>query len=353
MRIRLPNKAQTAKSGGILICLLIVSTGWNLISWRIKNNQTMTSKIDSKSESARAPAADSLRVVMADGGQDPDKAFNTKLLRLILQRSGRRHNLQIYPRSFNQNNIIRALETSEDFALTDIERVNVAVMGADSTINRRLHRIPLPIAGGLLGMRVGFLHRNHLPLTKKVKSRSDLTNLILLQGVGWRDVDILDSEGLKTFSARPSELLRILDSGRAHLFLRGVGEIETEYATIRTSSEHLILDENLLIIYPFAGFFYVNKQNHRLAEALETGFKRAIADGSYEDLVHQELLTHSLRKKLRMRSRNVIYLNNYDANAAINGVDPKLWRIPWRQLTQGEIKTGAQLCHVKTLKDLC
>ena len=49
--------------------------------------------------------------------------------------------------------------------------------------------------------------------------------------------------------------------------------------------DQMLLDPHLLIVYPFAGFFYVNPENMELADAIQTGFERVIADGSSQRLV--------------------------------------------------------------------
>ena len=41
----------------------------------------------------------------------------------------------------------------------------------------------------------------------------------------------------------------------------------------------MLLHPHLLIVYPFAGFFYVAPESTKLAAAIQTGFERVIADG--------------------------------------------------------------------------
>jgi hypothetical protein len=41
------------------------------------------------------------------------------------------------------------------------------------------------------------------------------------------------------------------------------------------------VERELMIVYPFTSFFFVNKANTRLAEDLENGLKKAYADGSF------------------------------------------------------------------------
>ena len=47
----------------------------------------------------------------------------------------------------------------------------------------------------------------------------------------------------------------------------------------------MLLDLHLLIVYPFAGFFYVAPEHTELAATIQTGFERVITDGSYQRLV--------------------------------------------------------------------
>ena len=57
----------------------------------------------------------------------------------------------------------------------------------------------------------------------------------------------------------------------------------------------MLLDPHLLIVYPFAGFFYVAPENTELAAAIQTGFERVIADGSNQRLVEEAIMTPWLR----------------------------------------------------------
>jgi len=67
-----------------------------------------------------------------------------------------------------------------------------------------------------------------------------------------------------------------------------------------------VLDPHPLIVYPFAGFFYVATENTELAAAIQPGFERVIADGSYQRLVEEAITTPWLRRQLRLRSRRTL-----------------------------------------------
>ena len=70
-----------------------------------------------------------------------------------------------------------------------------------------------------------------------------------------------------------------------------MAELEAEASVVRSLYPKMLLDPHLLIIYPFAGFFYVAPENTELAAAIQTGFERVIADGSYQRLVEEAIMT--------------------------------------------------------------
>jgi hypothetical protein len=192
-----------------------------------------------------------------------------------------------------------------------------------------------------------------LPALATIQNTTDLQDLVLLQGLGWSDVEIFDAAGLRTYTARPEELFRLVDNRRVQLFPRGIAELEDEAPVVRASTSQTVLDPSLLIAYPFAGFFYVDPDNQRLAQAIRSGFERAIEDGSYQELIDQTVFTPWLKKHLNLANRKVVVLNNPNAAEVLSAVQPGHWIVPWHQLLQGEINHGEQLCTVQQLKALC
>ena len=79
-------------------------------------------------------------------------------------------------------------------------------------------------------------------------------------------------------------------------------------SVVRSLYPQMLLDPHLLIVYPFAGFFYVAPENTELAAAIQTGFERVIVDGSYQSLVEEAIMTPWLRRQLKLRSRRILVL---------------------------------------------
>ena len=137
------------------------------------------------------------------------------------------------------------------------------------------------------------------------------------------------------------------------LFPREIAQLEIEETVVSASTSRTVLDPYLLIAYPFAGFFYVDPDNERLAQAIRSGFERAMEDGSYQELIDQTVFTPWLKKHLNLANRKVIVLNNPNAAEVLSAVHPGHWIVPWNKLLHGNMRHGEQLCTVQKLKALC
>ena len=335
------------------VTIVIVLVGTLLIQPRLSERRL---RIDDRyiltPEEVAVLPSETLAVVLdRTPGQDQN-GFRYRLLQLVLERSGRAFALGLSEQIQSQDEAIAALQqgpasTRNPFA------ISVGVYGAGLELNRRLRVIPMPVTGGILGLRAGWSHRSQHERLAAIGSVEDLRSVVLLQGLGWSDVEIFDAAGLRTFTARSEDLLRLVDNRRVQLFPRGIDELEREAPIVATTAEGTSLDPNLLIAYPFAGFFYVGPDNQALAEAIQLGFQRAIADGSYQRLLEELILTPWLRRHLALADRRVIALPNPVAADVLADVDPRHWIVPWNDLLQGRIRSGAQFCTEPRLKALC
>ena len=122
---------------------------------------------------------------------------------------------------------------------------------------------------------------------------------------------------------------------------------------MRSLYPQMLLDPHLLIVYPFAGFFYVAPENTELAAAIQTGFERVIDDGSYQRLVEEAIMTPWLRRQLNLRLRRILVLQNPEAADVLADVNPAHWIVPWNDLLDGRIASGKELCSSSGLKRLC
>jgi len=301
----------------------------------------------------RSLPAGTLAVVLDRSPGEDHNDFKYRLLELVLKRSGRPFALGLSEVVVAQDEAVAALEQDVASSSRNPFALSVGVYGAGVDVNRRLLPVPIPVTGGILGLRSGWTHRSQMARLATIRTRQDLGDIVLLQGLGWSDVDIFDAAGLRTFTARSEDLFRLVDHQRVQLFPRGIAELEREAQLMASSTSDTSLDPHLLLAYPFAGFFYVSPDNLPLADAIQTGFERAIADGSYQRLVEELIFTPWLRRTLVLKNRRVIVLANPVAADVLSAVESRHWIVPWPELLNGEIETGEQLCAAQKLKALC
>lgn len=301
----------------------------------------------------RSLPAGTLAVVLDRSPGEDHNDFKYRLLELVLKRSGRPFALGLSEVVVAQDEAIAALEQDVASSSRNPFALSVGVYGAGVDVNQRLRPVPIPVTGGILGLRSGWTHRSQMARLATIRTRKDLGDIVLLQGLGWSDVDIFDAAGLRTFTARSEDLFRLVDHQRVQLFPRGIAELEREVQLMASSTSDTSLDPHLLLAYPFAGFFYVSPDNQPLADAIRTGFERAIADGSYQRLVEELIFTPWLRRTLLLKNRRVIALANPVAADVLSAVESRHWIVPWPELLNEEIETGEQLCAAQKLKALC
>ena len=301
----------------------------------------------------RSLPAGTLAVVLDRSPGEDHNDFKYRLLELVLKRSGRPFALGLSEVVVAQDEAVAALEQDVASSSRNPFALSVGVYGAGVDVNRRLLPVPIPVTGGILGLRSGWTHRSQMARLATIRTRQDLGGIVLLQGLGWSDVDIFDAAGLRTFTARSEDLFRLVDHQRVQLFPRGIAELEREAQLMASSTSDTSLDPHLLLAYPFAGFFYVSPDNQPLADAIQTGFERAIADGSYQRLVEELIFTPWLRRTLELKNRRVIVLANPVAADVLSAVESRHWIVPWPELLNEEIETGEQLCAAQKLKALC
>ena len=195
-------------------------------------------------------------------------------------------------------------------ALIEVELgrgVDIAWAMTNLSREQRLRPIRIPVDKGVLGWRLLLIQERNAAQFAKIRSWDQLKPLVAVQGHDWPDTDILRSNGVKVqVDADFSNLFKLLERGRVDFFPRSFQEIWPEAA--RHADGGLVVEQTLVLRYPTALYFFVNKNNTALAKALETGLERAIADGSYEKLFQQ--FYGDAIKRSKLTTRKAIKLQN-------------------------------------------
>ena len=338
----------------LLISVLVLLIAYIAIRPRFSQGRLSVDQLsDLTAEEVSLLPAGTLPVVLGRGLAGDKDSFKIQLLRLVMQRSGVPHAIGFSASPIAQDAAVDALASGASSGTQNPQAITVGVYGAGPELNQRLRAIPIPISGGLLGLRVGWTHSESLAKLSAVQNLADLRRVTLLQGQGWSELGLFDHSVLRTYAAPPQYLFRLVAEQRVELFPQGIGDLQVQQPTAAKWSSNIEIEPHLLIAYPFAGFFYVNPDNDALAEAIALGFERAIADGSYQALLERRVMTPWLKQNLSLRERQVIFVPNPNVGDGLEDVEPRHWLVPWQRLASGEIQTGEQMCAQSGFKPLC
>jgi ABC-type amino acid transport substrate-binding protein len=207
--------------------------------------------------------------------------------------------------------VLQAMGTTanQERNLKLIEQGELDIYWSAASISREqaLLAIKIPIYKGLFGYRLMLVKAENKNLLAGVRTIKDLKKFTIGQGVGWPDVEIYQHNRIKVDTTNEyANLFNMLALGRFDLFPRAVVEIWDEVELFKTLN--LAVEENVLVHYPYAIYFYVKKDAQQLASIIETGFRRIIEEGEYDALFMQY---HSnVIDKMNTQARVVIELDN-------------------------------------------
>lgn len=220
------------------------------------------------------------------------------LLQLALAASGEAVQLQPSATPMQQGRALKQLMLGRELDLawstTTIER------------ERELLAVRIPIDKGLLGWRLLLVRAADLPRFANIDAER-LRPLLAGQGHDWPDRSILEHNGFRVMAASSyGGLFALLHQQRIHYFPRGLSDVSVEQE--RYASQELALVPDLVLHYPAALYFFVNRNNTKLAERLRLGLETILADGRFEALF-QASYGPTLRQ-LQLPQRRVIELEN-------------------------------------------
>lgn len=259
-------------------------------------------------------AAEHLRYPRPLPGLEHRNDYILALLQLALDKAGSSRQLQPSDHHMEQSRALRELQQNRS--------VDVVWSMTSNEREAQLRPIRFPLDKGLLGWRLALVKKQARQPLAAVDDLQDLTQLRAGQGHDWPDTQILSENGLPVVtSASYPSLFRMLDAGRFEYFPRSLLEIWEEAA--QPQNRALQVDPNLLLLYPTAFYFFVAPDNQALAEELQQGLERALADGSFDRLFFAYY--GDALKRARLSERHLIELDNPLLPAATPLERAELW----------------------------
>lgn len=203
--------------------------------------------------------------------------------------------------------------------------VDVLWMMTSSQRERDLMPVRVPLLRGMLGYRVFLIRQDDQKLFSQVLTLDELRTLRAGQGSGWPDVAILEANNLTVTIGRNYEnLFSMLVHGRFDYFPRGICEAWPEERA--HDDLPIVVEQHLLLHYPTAIYFFLNRSDGDLAARIEVGLHRCLKDGAFDRIFTAYHGTYLEAAKLSQR--RIFRLQNPLLPAATPLDQEQLWLDP-------------------------
>ncbi len=208
------------------------------------------------------------------------------------------------------------------------KQLDVVWYATTNELEEKLQPIYIPIYRGLLGYRILMIKKGSQHKFDGIKTLEDLRSVSLGQGHFWADTNVLTANGLNVVKVLKYEgLFYMLDGERFDAFPRGAHEPWSEMQ--RYPNLELEVEKNLLLAYTNPFYFFVNKDNTKLAQAIERGLRLAIEDGSFNEYFFNDPTVKDVMTKANLKNRTLIKLENPGLPKKTPLDDPTLWFNPY------------------------
>ena len=212
----------------------------------------------------------------------------------------------------SRNRIFRSLKGGEG--------VNVIAEAPQLEWNQELIPIKIPIRKGIQGFRLFIIKKDNIRTLANVSTLAQLMVLKTGSGSQWSTKFAMTKAGFDVVESTQYEtLFNMLSKDRFITFGRGVNEVFQELSLFKPLYPELVVDEHVLLHIPLATYYYVSPNKPRLAQRIEVGLKRIIANGQFDQLFYQHHCEFLLNAKLY--NRLIFKIDNpYISEAEITSV---------------------------------
>lgn len=260
-------------------------------------------------------AAQAQTVIKVNEATDGNGRYAMQMVNLALSKIDTKYKLQI------DSNTVTQARNIDDVATG---RSDLLWAATNQEMEDKLLPIRIPLYKGLLGHRIFIINPASQVKFDQVRTFDDLKRFTFGQGTTWADSDILASNGLNVVRANKYQsLFYMVDGGRFDAFPRGVQEPWQELQA--NANLPLAVEKRIMLVYRMPFYLFTGKQNRKLAEDLELGFNRAIADGSFDRIFYNDPMVKDVLEKANLEQRLVFPLNNPTLPKETPVDRPELW----------------------------
>jgi hypothetical protein len=255
--------------------------------------------------------------LMHTKSNDPKETLVLQILKLAISKSdqAQRYQYKAYDSFITEARL---------FEMVKDNKISVMWAGTQEKYETELLPIRIPVLKGLLGHRIFIIRKGEQAKFNQVNSLQQLQQIPLGQGRFWGDTTVLKHNQMSVVApVKYASLFYMLEGGRFDFFPRAVHE---PWSEVEARPElNLTVENDILLIYPFAMYFFVNRDNTELAKSIETGFLAAIDDGSFNALFFNHPMIQDALNQANLQQRRVFRLSNPDMSPDTPVNDKRLW----------------------------
>ncbi len=248
---------------------------------------------------------------------DTRNQYFIRLLDLVLSKTDGPYRLEASPMQMQQGRALAQLKKNDGLDI-------VWTMTSQSR-EQELLPIRIPLLKGMIGTRLLLINQDDQARFDAITTDDQLKAFNAGQGHDWPDTQVLKSNGYTVSgSASYDALFRMLARHRIDYFPRSVEEIWAEAE--QHADKGLVVEKSIVIHYPAAIYFFVNKDRHALAQRIEEGLRKALADGSFDALFYERF--NDIIERARLQERRWFRLYNPLLSPQTPLDQPALWYQP-------------------------
>ncbi|NDV92316.1 transporter substrate-binding domain-containing protein [Alteromonas sp. 345S023] len=204
--------------------------------------------------------------------------------------------------------VITEQEALQARQLRNLEHSMLDVTWSVTTKERERHHQPIriPIMEGLFGKRALFINSDDTRFDHPL-SLAQLKTMRAVQGYDWPDTRIFRSNNIRVLETTYDASFKMVAEKFADMYPRSVMEINHEIKNDNKTA-NLKIAPNIVIAYPSPMFYFVSSDRPDLAERIQRGLEKLLANGELKRLLEaQEIYQQSMTL---LEGREIINLEN-------------------------------------------
>ncbi len=188
------------------------------------------------------------------------------------------------------------------------EHINLTWRMTSKDLEQKLQAIYVPLLKGIMGYRIFIIRKGEQHFFPKTMTLQQLKKIHVGQGLNWPDSQILQDNGYNLSRASSVHLLEMLINKRFDYFPRALHE---PWAEINESNNNqFVVEQNFVLKYPSPIYFFVNKNNIKLANRLQKGLTQLVKSGEFDHFFATHPITSNILTKSNLKERTVFELTN-------------------------------------------